>query len=51
MDFNKEIKDKGLKKSWVAKQIGISNVLFSYYLTGTRSMPEHIEKRLKEFLA
>jgi len=51
MDFNKEIKDKGLKKSWVAKQIGISNVLFSYYLTGTRSMPEHIEKRLKDFFA
>jgi len=51
MDFNKEIKERGLKKSWVAKQIGISNVLFSYYLTGTRSMPEHVEKKLKDVLA
>ena len=51
MDFNKEIKERGLKKSWVAKQIGISNVLFSYYLTGTRSMPEHVENKLKDVLA
>ena len=50
MNFNEEIKESGLKKSWIAKQIGISNVLLSYYLTGTRSMPEHIEKRLKEVL-
>ena len=51
MDFNKKIKEKGLKKSWVAKQIGISNVLLSYYLNGTRPMPEHIEIKLKNELA
>ena len=51
MDFNKTIKEKGLKKSWVAENIGISNVLLSYYLTKTRPMPDHIEKPLKEFLA
>jgi len=51
MDFNEQIKNKGLKKSWVAEQIGISNVLLSYYLTGTRSTPEHIERKLKEVLA
>ena len=50
MDFNKQIQDKGLKKSWIAKQIGISNVLLSYYLNGTRPMPEHIERKLKEVL-
>jgi len=50
MDFNEPIAEKGLKKSWVARQIGISNVLLSYYLTGTRPMPEHIEKKLKELL-
>lgn len=50
MDFNKEIKDKGLKKSWVAEQVGISNVLFSYYLTGTRPMPDHIKGRLEILL-
>lgn len=51
MDFNEKIKERGLKKTWIAKQIGISNVLLSYYLTGTRSMPEHIERSLKEVLA
>jgi predicted transcriptional regulator len=51
MDFNETIGEKGLKKSWIAKQIGISNVLLSYYLTGTRSMPEHIEKKLKDLLS
>lgn len=51
MNFNEVIKEKGLKKSWIAKQIGISNVLLSYYLTGTRPMPEHIEANLKEVLS
>lgn len=50
MDFNKKIKEKGLKKSWVAEQIGISNVLLSYYLTETRPMPDHIDIKLKEIL-
>lgn len=51
MDFNEVIKDKGLKKGWVAKQIGISQVLFSYYLTETRPMPDHIKTKLKQVLA
>lgn len=51
MDYNEKIREKGLKKSWLAKQIGISNVLLSYYLTGTRPMPEHIEIKLKKELA
>lgn len=51
MNFNEKIKEKGLKKTWIAEQIGISNVLLSYYLTGTRSMPEHIDRKLKEVLA
>lgn len=51
MNFNEKIKEKGLKKTWIANQIGISNVLLSYYLTGTRDMPEHIDRRLKEVLS
>jgi len=51
MNFNKVIKEKGLKKSWIAENIGISNVLLSYYLTETRPMPDHIEKSLKDLLA
>ncbi len=50
MDYKKKIKEKGLKKVWIAKKLGISQVLFSYYITGTRSMPYHIESKLKEIL-
>jgi predicted transcriptional regulator len=50
MDFHKTIKEKGLFKKWIAKQIGISNVLLSYYLNGTRPMPDHIERKLKDIL-
>jgi hypothetical protein len=50
MDYQKTIKDKGLVKRWIAKQIGISNVLLSYYLNNTRPMPEHIERKLKDLL-
>lgn len=51
MDFNERIRERGLKKSWIAKQIGISSVLLSYYLTDTRPMPEHIDRKLKDILA
>tara|TARA_Y100000310_G_C20600856_1_gene772931 strand:+ start:285 stop:440 length:156 start_codon:yes stop_codon:yes gene_type:complete len=51
MDFQKAIEDKGLKKGWIAKQIGISHVLLSYYLTKARPMPKHIDIKLKEILA
>ena len=50
MDYNEKIKEKGLKKSWIANKIGISNVLLSYYLNDTRPMPEHISDKLKEVL-
>lgn len=50
MDFQKTIKDKGIKKYFLAKQLGISNVLLSYYLNETRPMPEHISVKLKGLL-
>jgi predicted transcriptional regulator len=51
MDFNKEIKSLGVTKQRIAKKIGISNVLLSYYLNGTRPMPEHIDLKLKELIS
>jgi predicted transcriptional regulator len=48
--IKKRIRDKGLKKSFVADKIGISNVLFSYYITESRPMPDHIKNRLEELL-
>jgi predicted transcriptional regulator len=50
MDYKKRIKELGLKKIWIANRLGISQVLFSYYITGSRPMPEHIERKLKEIL-
>lgn len=50
MDYNKLITEKGLKKQWIANKIGISKVMLSFYLTGTRPMPEHIERKLKDVL-
>jgi hypothetical protein len=48
--YNERIKKSGKKKKWIAEQIGISSVLLSYYLNGTRPMPEHIKSKLKEIL-
>lgn len=52
MDFNKVIKEKGLKKSFVAEKIGISNVQLSQYLSNNskRQMPESIKEKLTWFL-
>ena len=51
MDFNEVIKEKGLKKSWIADKLKISNTRLSFYLTGTRPMPEDIEKELEAILS
>lgn len=50
MNFKKKIKDKGYRISFVARQIGISDVLMSYYLNKTRPMPEHIKEKIQSFL-
>jgi len=50
MDFNKRIKEKGVKKYMLARKIGISSVLLSVYLNKARPMPDHIKEKLKEEL-
>jgi len=46
--IDKMIKDRGVKKIWLANQIGISKQLFSYYLkTG---FPPDLEKLVREKL-
>lgn len=51
MDFKKKIEEKGLKITWIAKQIGVSQPLLSMYLNKTRSMPNHVEDSLNEVLS
>ena len=48
--LNKRIKDSGLKKKWLAEKCGVSDVLLSYYLNGSRTMPDHVESKLKEYV-
>jgi predicted transcriptional regulator len=50
MNYKDEINNKGLKITWIAKQIGITRSLLSQYINGLRNMPEHIEKKLKVIL-
>lgn len=44
------IKEKGLKKNFLAKRLKISPTLLSFFLNGQRPMPERIEIELKEIL-
>lgn len=48
MDFKQEIKDRGLKITWVAEKIGITRSLLSQYLNDLRPMPIHIGDKLKQ---
>jgi len=50
MLFNEKIKEKGLQKKWIAKQLSISPTALSFYLTGTRPIPSSIEIKLKQLL-
>lgn len=45
-----KIKQKGLKISWVAKQIGISQPSLSMYLNGNREMPIEIKNKINKLL-
>jgi len=48
--IKKRIEERGIKKKFIAKEIGISDVLLSYYLNEKRKMPEHIKARIRGFL-
>jgi predicted transcriptional regulator len=45
-----KIEELGVKKSFVAKKIGITNVMFSYYLNGRKSISKEKEFELQKFL-
>jgi predicted transcriptional regulator len=49
--YKDKIKQKGLKKKWLAVQLGISASALSMYLNEIRSIPKDIELRLKYLLS
>ena len=51
MDFKKRIDERGLKKSWIAKKMGISQTLLSFYLNNDRPIPEDRKNHLTQILA
>ena len=48
--IRQKIKEKGLKTTWIADQLKISQPSLSMYLNGKRTMPPDIEYRLKKLL-
>lgn len=48
--IKKRIKQKGLKISWIADQLGISQPSLSMYLNGKREMPKDVELKINKIL-
>lgn len=49
--YSKIIKEKGIKKSWVADSIGIPLSTLSNYINGKREIPSDIEFKLNKLLS
>lgn len=50
MNYKLLIKNRGLKISWIAKQIGVSQPYLSLALKGERNLSDDHERKLKEIL-
>jgi len=50
MNFKIRIKEKGLKISWLADKLGVSQPYLSMCLNGERNLDYLKEKKLKELL-
>lgn len=50
MNLRKQITEKGLKVSWVANKIGVSQPYLSMMLKGERHMTADVEEKIKSLL-
>jgi predicted transcriptional regulator len=50
-NLKKELKKRGIKISWVATKIGVSQPLLSMYLGGKRTIPADVEKKINTLLS
>lgn len=50
MNLRKQINEKGLKVSWLANKIGVSQPYLSMMLKGERHMTTEIETKIKSLL-
>lgn len=50
-DFYKEqVYKRGFRYNWIARKMGITPVMLSYYVNGKRTMPLKHHRRLQEIL-
>ena len=50
MNFKTQIRNKGIKITFIADKLGISQPLLSMYLNGTRNMPNEIKTKVEKLL-
>lgn len=50
MNFKTEIKNKGLKVSWIAEKIDENYSSLRVWISDQTKMPERVELKLKKFL-
>jgi DNA-binding transcriptional regulator YiaG len=50
MDLKKRVEQTGIKKSKLARMLGVQNSQLTDWLKGTRTMPEKTEKHLRDIL-
>lgn len=48
--LQREIKEVGLRKSFVAEKIGISSAYLSNMFNGTSNMPEEVRNKITEII-
>jgi len=51
ISLKQRIKNKGLKITWIAEQIKVSQPALSMYLNGTRDMPNDVKQRIEKIIA
>lgn len=49
--YSKIIKEKGIKMTWIAQNIGVPKSTLSNYLSGKREIPSDIEFKLNKILS
>lgn len=50
MEYQKIIKENGLKQTWIAKQLGITDALLSMFFKGKSGMAEDTVFKLNKIL-
>lgn len=50
MDYKERLKDLGLTVKFLAQKCDVSQSMMSYYVNGSRTIPDNIEREMKRVL-